>query len=53
MDYFNSTETIWMIPPGSSDTAADLANRMSQLRTSTISPENFPQVNVVITVNME
>lgn len=47
-------ETIWMIPPGTCDTAADLADRMAQLRTSNpMSPESFPQVNVVIMVNME
>ncbi|XP_055913775.1 protein ILRUN [Eupeodes corollae] len=47
-------ETIWMIPPGTCDTAADLADRMAQLRTSnSMSPESFPQVNVVIMVNME
>lgn len=46
-------ETLWMIPPGTCDTQEDLANKMSQLRTSTIKAEDFPQASVVISVSME
>uniref|UniRef100_T1GRU9 Nbr1 FW domain-containing protein n=1 Tax=Megaselia scalaris TaxID=36166 RepID=T1GRU9_MEGSC len=53
-------ETIWMIPFGSPDTAVDLADRMSNLYTSTPSPtsqpggtvpmsaESYPQLDVQI-----
>ncbi|XP_055371320.1 protein ILRUN [Condylostylus longicornis] len=52
-------ETIWMVPSDSEDETSDLANRMSQLRTTqqdtttATSTENFPQVNVVISVKMD
>lgn len=57
---FLPTETIWMIPFGSPDTAVDLADRMSNLYTSTPSPtsqqtglvpmsaESYPQLDVAI-----
>lgn len=56
------TETIWMIPFGSPDTAVDLADRMSNLYTSTPSPtsqqpglvpmsaESYPQLEVAIVI---
>ncbi|CAD7090510.1 unnamed protein product [Hermetia illucens] len=46
-------EKIWMLPPTIDDTA-DLAERMAQLRTTaSMSPENSPQVNIVIIVKMD
>lgn len=47
-------DTIWMIPSDTDDTTVDLAQRMSQLRTTTpMSVDNPPQVNVVILFNMK
>lgn len=48
-------EPIWMVPPGMADSQAELSDRMSQLLMSTdaSNSESCPQVNVVISVNME
>ncbi|XP_053950042.1 protein ILRUN [Anastrepha ludens] len=52
---WNVGEPIWMVPPGMTDTQAELSDRMSQLLMSVDSSnsDSCPQVNVVISVNME
>ncbi|XP_036319328.1 LOW QUALITY PROTEIN: uncharacterized protein LOC118733849 [Rhagoletis pomonella] len=52
---WNVGEPIWMVPPGMADTQAELSDRMSQLLMSTdaSNSDSCPQVNVVISVNME
>lgn len=52
---WNVGEPIWMVPPGMADSQAELSDRMSQLLMSTdgSNSESCPQVNVVISVNME
>ncbi|XP_037937026.1 protein ILRUN [Teleopsis dalmanni] len=47
-------DAIWMIGPGSC-APEELAERLSQLSTSpsSMTPENFPQINIVISVNMD
>ncbi|XP_067637178.1 protein ILRUN [Eurosta solidaginis] len=52
---WNIGEPIWMVPPGMADTQAELSERMSQLLMSVDASncDNCPQVNIVISVNME
>ncbi|XP_012161512.1 PAN2-PAN3 deadenylation complex subunit pan3 [Ceratitis capitata] len=51
---WNVGEPIWMVPPGMADSQAELSDRMSHLMsTDVLNSDSCPQVNVVISVNME